>query len=115
MICSKNRETCFLCNGEGRITVNTESMGEHKVSVFLNDGKDYAVPTKKITCYECNGKGKINGPHNYSYSHNAKRKRGGFFSESYVAEIYRCSYCDDEVEVSDNYSGHAKLSKLNSR
>lgn len=38
--------------------VYTESAAEHTVAVWLNDGKEYERPTKRVTCSACNGSGK---------------------------------------------------------
>ena len=51
--------TCGKCDGEGRITVYTESEGHHKVGVWLNDGREYERPTKRVACDACHGSGKV--------------------------------------------------------
>ena len=57
MSCTK-KETCRRCNGNGRITVCSESKQEHKVGVYLRGG-EYERTTERITCPTCDGQGKV--------------------------------------------------------
>ena len=57
MSCTK-KVTCYRCGGEGKITIY-ESENNHRVAVFLNDGREYERFSKRITCPVCDGRGKI--------------------------------------------------------
>lgn len=57
MSCTK-KITCDHCNGDGKITVY-ERESEHRIAVYLNDGKEYERPSWRETCPKCNGRGKV--------------------------------------------------------
>lgn len=89
MICSKHKESCYLCNGTGKVTDSTES--------------------KKYTCNRCNGRGYVKGNHNFSYSYT----RRGMWRTSISEEVYRCEYCGSEEVINDSTGGYMKLEHLN--
>ena len=95
--CSK-KEVCSNCGGSGRMDIYTESSLEHTVAVFLDDGRDYERPTKRVTCDVCHGRGKVQAYHDYVFSHNITKKIGGFFSPTYPVAVYRCANCGDRKE-----------------
>ena len=84
------KQTCSRCNGEGRITVYTESEGIHKVGVWI-EGREYPRPTKRVTCDNCHGSGKTTyEEHNYVESGSSKMGTWAYF---------KCTRCGDTYSI----------------